>query len=135
MRLFIYCSDPREEADLENKINKSLILPGEKVMRITTFGGPIFLAHPIVFRSQANTMLDQIRFAIEKFKPEKIVLVGHNCGFYQEDVSLSKLSVEDKKRDIFRIRKMLDSRHSGQAFKAYFDISNEQSTKFENLSA
>jgi len=135
MRLFIYCSDPREEADLETKINKTLLTPGEKIHRIAVYGGPIFLAHPIIFCDEANTMLRQIDFAISEFHPEETVIVGHNCAFYKTKPSLATIGIHDKKQDISKIWKMLMRRHPNQTFKSFFDISQGEQVQFEHFAA
>jgi len=135
LRLFFHCSDPRDRADLETKINAVLLAPGEKINRIAVYGGPIVLAHPIVFREEANTMLRQINFAIENFYPEEIVLVGHDCGFYSTVLSLAKLTLVDKKRDIIQIRKTLAHRHPQQPIKALFDVTQGEQVQFEHFAA
>jgi hypothetical protein len=133
MRLFIYCADPREKADLGTKIDQALILPGEKVARISLFGGPIFIAHPIHFRDSASMLLSQIDFAVQKFLVEEIVAIGHDCGFYDTTPALSALSKEDKQRDILRVRRALANRHPARAIRAFFDSSDESKTCFESL--
>jgi hypothetical protein len=84
VRIFIYCADPSEEADLERKISALLAEPEEKIIRISVFGGPIALAYPEALKSTCSVLLGQIRFAVKKFPVDEIVLVGHNCGFYSE---------------------------------------------------
>ena len=135
MRLFIYCSDPREEADLETKISKELLFPNEKIMRLANCGYPMVLAHPIHFRSGANWLLEQIDFMIKNFQPEQVVSIGHDCGWYETVPVLAKINLFDKKRDIANIHRMLLRRHPNQDFKSFFDITQGEQFKFEHFAA
>jgi len=135
MRLFIFCSDPREEADLETKIQQELIYPGEKIMKLANYGYPIVLAHPIAFPHEANALLRQIEFGIRKFHPDQIVSVGHNCGWCEESPLTAGISLFEKKRNIERIHIMLSRRHPHQVFKSFFDITHGEKVQFEHFAA
>ena len=134
MRLFIYCSDPREEANLELKIqHKLLYSPNERIVRLADYGYPMVLAHPIAFNHGANWLMEQISFTIRKFRPEQVVSIGHDCGWYEESVFTSGISLSEKKRDILRIHKMLLRRHPDQDIKSFFDASAGNYFDFESL--
>jgi len=135
MRLFIYCSDPREKADLETKICQKLLVPGEKIMRLANCGYPIVLSHPIAFPHEANTLLRQINFMIREFHPEQIVFPGHDCGWYEESVLTTGTILFEKKRDILRIHKMLLRRYPSQVFKSFFDVTQGEKVQFEPIAA
>jgi len=136
MRLFIYCSDPREEADLETKISQQLLVPNEKIMRLANCGYPMVLAHPICFRDGAGWLLSQIDFMINNFHPEQAIFVGHDCGWYETVPSLAETSLFEKKRDIANIHKMLLRRHPYQAFVSLFDVSQQGGqVQFEHFAA
>lgn len=83
MRVFVFCADPREEADLEPKINQKLRKPGEKIIRLSVFGGPICLAYSRELKKDCDFLLRQLRFANKTFGIKEIVLVGHDCGYYK----------------------------------------------------
>jgi len=84
VRVFIYCADPREEADLERKIIALLEDPEEQIIRISILGGPLAFAYPEALKATCSTLLAQLRFAVKTFCVDEIVLVGHKCGFYSE---------------------------------------------------
>jgi len=135
MRLFIYCADPRPEASLGRKINEVLIAQGEQVMRLCCFGGPIALAHPKEMAQTFAYMTDQIRFAVKCFSPEEIVIVGHDCGFYNHFVALKGTSVAQKRKDIIVVMELLKKRYARNdvTVRAFFDVSSEDCIKFEPL--
>jgi hypothetical protein len=104
VRIFIYCADPREEADLERKINEQLLSRNERdgserVSLLSFYGGPMCLAYPKhrFLEDDAAWLLRQIRAGI-KISPEisDVVLVGHNCGYYNYVLILAD---EAKKRE------------------------------------
>jgi len=134
MRLFVFCSDTRKEADLEPKIEEALLVPGEKIAKIMNYGWPMVLAHPIFFPNEANALLGSIKFAIEEFHPEEVISVGHNCGYYKMIPHLANTSLFDKKRDILHIHRMLMRRHPDQDFKSLFDVSEGKDVRFETIS-
>jgi len=104
VRIFIYCADPREEADLGRKINDQLLSRSERdgderVSLLSFYGGPVCLAYPKhrLLENSAIWLLGQIRAGI-KISPEisDVVLIGHNCGYYNYVLILAD---EAKKRE------------------------------------
>ena len=124
MRLFVYCSDPREAADLERKINQKLLKPGEKITRLTLYGGPIPFAHPRDLRAGAESFLEQIRFGMKmpgEFQIPEVVLVFHDCGFYA-NVPFS-VTRQTKLHDVVRAIRFLRKHIHRIKIRAYYDSS------------
>lgn len=131
VRLFVYCSDPRKEADLENKVNQKLLHPGEKIARITLYGGPVPLAHPADLRDEAACLLKQIRFSMKlpvPFAVTEVVLVFHNCGYY---ANVSRLvNKRAKQNDVVTAMRFLRKHIHGIKIRAYYDNSNGDNIHF-----
>jgi hypothetical protein len=126
VRIFIYCADPREEADLEEKINEQLLSEDErsgakKIIRLSFFGGPICLAHPDhLLKNDALWLLGQVRFAVKNFPgTNNVVLIGHDCGYYDCIPLLADGAKkrEDIKRGVYFLHKNIH----GLVIDAYYD--------------
>lgn len=130
MRVFIFCADPREEADLDRKIKEKLLRPGEKPVKISVLGGPICFAHPEELEDEVKGVTKQLRFAHKVFRFDEIVLVGHDCGYYA-NVSRQHSSAEKKKdmsRAVSNLKKIFKNRIT-----AYYDCSEHGQTRFEEI--
>jgi len=126
VRIFIYCADPREEADLESKIFALLTDPEERVIRISLLGGPLALAYPEALKSVCSALLGQIRFATKRFRVDEIVLVGHNCGFYSE----IRERRPNKKADLSRAAENVARYFRNARVKAVFEETIDGKTTF-----
>lgn len=136
MRLFIYCADPRAEADLGEKIQK-LLRPGEKIARHSTFSGPLCFAYPEDLREKFITLMGEIRFFINEFGSDgkaEIVLVWHNCGFYKS--ILLRADKQTMKNDAIRGTEFLKRRiRHGARIASYYDNSSDNNISFEEIVA
>ncbi len=128
MRLFIYCADPRESADLETKINRKLLKRGEKIVRITLFGGPIPFAHPEDLKPEAGCLLKQVRFGLSVFPITDIVLVFHDCGYY---VNVPRhVTKQTKLHDAMKAGRFLRDHISKVKIRVYYDVSAKNKVSF-----
>lgn len=114
----------------KEKINAKLLRPGEKIVRITLFGGPIPFAHLRDLKFEAETLLRQIRFGLKEFTQiTNIVLVFHDCGYYAN--VFRHVSKQEKLNDAVKASRFL-RRHIAKAKKisAYYDTSAGGKTSF-----
>ncbi|MCX6721626.1 MAG: hypothetical protein NTY04_00300 [Candidatus Staskawiczbacteria bacterium] len=119
-KLIIYCSDTR--VDLWKRIKKHLIPAGEWWQPLGFLGGAISLAHsehlPLEY---AVLMVKQIPFAIRKFPTIKeVVLVGHDCGYYEDIPRGMNFTVEDKEKDLRKAAALLRRHFPNMKVSAFF---------------
>ena len=134
MKLFIFCADPREEADLAEKVKQKLLAPDERAIFLSFLGGPVCLAYPENLAIDANWLLEHIRVSQQMF-PEltEIVLVGHDCGYYANIPNMANASSSRKKGDIVKGTAFLESQNLGLGISAYYDSDNDAETPFEEI--
>jgi len=143
VRIFVHCADPREEADLDSKISKWFVTPGERVVKLSLFGGPICLVFD-QFQGKAQELIKDICFAIDnrqKFgaapdEEVEVVLVGHTCQFY------SQIGTHPSRRDqelhladaIGQLQQKLDFRYDFPVIvSGHFDITVGENIAFEEV--
>ena len=134
MKLFIFCADPREEADLGEKIRQKLLAPGERAIFLSFLGGPVCLAYPEDLKRDANWLLGHIRVSKQMFHDlTDIILVGHDCGFYTNIQNMANTRASRKRGDIIRGADFLKEQNLGLNISAYYDSDNDVETPFEEI--
>ena len=132
--LVIYCCDPRQEVNLWKRIKKYLLVPHRtRATGVGILGGPISLAYPDYLPIEyALLTLKQIPFALRKFpKITKIIVVGHDCGYYDEIPGGSEFPVEKKMKDLRRAAALLRRLLPKLKVSAFF--ANEEDDGFKRI--
>lgn len=98
----IFCADPTPGIDQWRRIKKHLISPERRLTGLGFLGAPMSLAHAEELPFEYGLLIvRQIPFHLKKFKgAEEIVIVGHDCGYYEELMSGRDFTVAEKEQDI-----------------------------------
>jgi len=129
----VYCSDPRSKVGLWRRIKQHLVSPDRRIAPIGLLGGPISLAYPEYLPIEyALLMVQQIPFTLRKFPEVKeIIVVGHDCGYYEQIPHQKKATVARKKKDIAKAARLLKRHFPELAVVAFF--ADEKSDGFERI--
>jgi hypothetical protein len=117
-RAFIFCSDPRVK--LWKNVKQKLVLPEERVITLSWFGGPIALANPKTLPEDFYFAMNQIAFCIRKFPSvETFVPIGHMCGYY-ENISPEPMDAESIREDLMIAAVCIMQKFSGKKAISYY---------------
>ena len=117
-RAFIFCSDP--SVKLWRNVKQKLVLPEERVVALSWFGGPIALANREVLPSDFAFILNQISFlrmnlpAVTEINP-----IGHKCRYYG-NVSSESVDIERMEEDLVQAAFMIMATFDGVSSAPYY---------------
>jgi len=104
---------------------------GGNVYKIGVLGGPLSLAHQGQLETAHNFLMSQIYFALGTFpQTGKIVVVGHDCGFYNQ-LSKRPFSLKEKKADALSATAYLAGTFPSHTVECFF--SDRKGAKLEQL--
>jgi hypothetical protein len=116
----IYCSDPRPEANLWKAIKQYLIPQGERLVPIGVLGGPICLANRDDLPKEFNFLMAQIHFVLTTFPDaKKIIVIGHDCGYYKQ-ITRKEFTLEEKKTDLIKAANFIREQFPTLKIEAFF---------------
>jgi hypothetical protein len=128
--IVVFCSDPRPEARLREKIKQELISQEDMFAPISILGGPIALAHQNILRTDFNFLMAQFYFALGTFPGiSRIIIVGHDCGFYTQ-IPGGPFTIGQKREDIIKAATFLRKSFPRLTITAFFA---QEENNFETL--